>query len=323
MSPSGSQSPATEQIREFLAHQPGPWSSISPGRLTIRPYKNGYLSTMFRVDGADDPYLVILKHHDTFGKRAMREFEVLSIIGGTLAPRAILLDNTQTWAPDPVLVTTYIEPIPIDTWSEVNLDRLARLMATIHTDDRLMGLAIDRVSARSYSISLEFTDETRDVPTFRPSPIKDDLTQTARILESHINDWQRMFQDDVLVYVHGDLPHHHLFQVERQWQTIHWEWSRQSHPTRELARALWDLELSPELETVLLTRYGRYAPYTIHSEALEVQRLLQYFYNAVHVAFWLDRATDPTHSAWEQAMTMCRVVRLWVEMRAEKINAAA
>jgi hypothetical protein len=276
---------------------------------------------MFRVDGADEPYLVALKHHDERSQRAVREFQVLSIIGGSLAPRAVLLDESRTWFPEPVLITTFIEPVQIGAWDDAKLARLARLMASIHTDRRLMKLAIDRGNPPSYSICREFAHEARDLASFRPSPIKDELTRAYRVLEPCVALWEPLFHDGVLVYVHGDLPHHHVFEGKPHFQTIDWEWSRQSHPSRELARALWHLELPPEREAFLLQQYRASAPYAIGASALAVQRALEYFYSALHVTFWLDRATEVTNPNWEKAAGMCRVMRLWIEHRAALLTA--
>jgi hypothetical protein len=262
-----------DRIREYLAHTPGPWSAAELGRLTIRPCRSAYLSSMCRVDGAGEPYLVILKEHDRDAQRARREYQVLSIIGGVIAPRALLLDTSGAWFSDPVLITTHVEPLSIRAWGDSNLDRLARLMAAIHTDTRLMRLPIDEARPHSYSIARELAHEARDLPSFRPSSIKDELIRAHRALEARASEWEELFHDGVLVYVHGDLPHHHLFHGEPEWQTIDWEWSRQSHPTRELARALWHLQLPPDREAFFLNRYEAYAPYRIDAAALEVQRL--------------------------------------------------
>jgi thiamine kinase-like enzyme len=314
------ESSASNRVREFLDRRSGPWSHAGAGRLSIAHYRSAYLSTMFRVDGDDEPYLVILKHHDPEGRRASREFEVLSVLGGKCAPRAQLLDTSGELFSDPVLITTYVEPVFNEEWTEAHLDRLARLIAEIHTDHRLMNLAVDGQSPPAYSLARELAEETRDMPSFRDSPTKDELTRALSILESRVASWERLFDDGILVYVHGDLPHHHVFTGQSQWWTIHWEWSRQSHPTRELARALWDLEMTAEREAVLIERYGSYVPYAIRADALAVQRLLQYFYNAVHVAFWLDRTADAAHPDWEKAAAMSRVVRLWVQLEAGSLN---
>ncbi len=61
MIPFTADSPAIDRVRSLLACHSGPWPAGSNG-LSIRPYRVAYLSTMFRVDGADQPYLVILKH---------------------------------------------------------------------------------------------------------------------------------------------------------------------------------------------------------------------------------------------------------------------
>jgi phosphotransferase family enzyme len=275
---------------------------------------------MYRVDGANEPHLLVVKDHDPDGRRVTREFEVLSILGDTISPKAILLDRDCDIFPGPVLVTTFVEPVPIEPWDDGNLDRLARLMATIHTDRRLMNLDVDRDCPAHYSVSRELADETRDLASFRRSPLKNELMRIHDVLRAHIDRWEELFQGGAVVYVHGDLPHHHVFASNRHWWTIHWEWSRQSHPTRELARAYWDLEMPPDREMFLLERYSAYVPHGIGPEALEVQRLLQYFYNAIHVAFWLDRATDFSHPDWEKATAMSKVVRLWVEMGARRLN---
>ena len=307
------QSPSESRIREFLASQAGPWSSMDLANLTIRPYGHAYLSTMFSIDGLAEPYLLILKQHDDAVVRARREFQTLSVINGSLAPRPILIDDTCTWFPDPVLVTTYVQPTRITTWDTSNLDRLARLMATIHSDRRLLKLDVDREKSGPYSVAAELAHEARHLPSYRESPVKTELLRALGALEARVPDWEEIFEDGALVYVHGDLPHHHVFWGEPEWKVIDWEWSRQSHPTRELARALWHLELSPELESVLLELYKQYAAYEIQPEALEVQLLLEYFYSAIHVTFWLDREVEFTHPDWNRAAGMCKVARAWVE----------
>jgi hypothetical protein len=316
MTPSTAQSSAPGRALDLLAQRAGPWSSTAQGRLTSREYRRAYLSTMYRVDGGEEPYLVIVKHHDPGGQRAAREFEVLSTLAGDSAPRALLLDRTGEFFADPVLVTTYVEPATIHDWNDANLDRLARLMAAIHTNVRLMRLDADRGRPDGYSIEHELAEETRDLPSFQQSPVKEELCRALGKIESHLAEWEQVFDDGTLVYVHGDLPHHHVFGHHPHWQVIHWEWSRQSHPTRELARAFWDLEMPAARETFLLERYSARVPYPIDLRALEIQRLLQYFSNAIHVGFWLDRTVDPSHPDWAKAARMCRVVRLWVELGA-------
>ena len=117
---------------------------------------------MFRVDGAEEPYLVIIKSHDPGALRAAREFEVLSVLEDSVSPKALRLEVAGDIFSDPVLVTSFVEPVAIEHWDDANLDRLASLMAAIHTNSRLMHLDADRDCPVSYSISRELTDETRD-----------------------------------------------------------------------------------------------------------------------------------------------------------------
>lgn len=310
------QQSADDCVRECLARHEGPWSDRAHTR--IGSTRAAYLSTMHRVDVEGAAFLLVVKHHDPGGRRAVREFEVLSLLGGDIAPSAFFFDNTLSIFDDPVLMTGYVEPRIIDDWSDANLQRLAALMARIHTDDRLMALLVDRDAPRSYSVARDLADETRDIPSFHESLLKDELRRTHDLLLAHVEGWESHFDDGVLVYVHSDLPHHHTFLAEPRWQTVHWEWSRQSHPTRELARALWDMELPPEREAYFLDRYQEQVPFRIHPQALRAQRVIQYFYNAIHVAFWLERTeADRTHPYWKKSEELARVVRLWVRMQLE------
>jgi len=312
--------PSPSSLLEFLNHTDGPWADSSLAESDFDLYRTGYLSSMFRCRAGDRTYLVNLKHHDPNGSRAIREFEVLTALDGSIAPRAYALDNSKTWFSDPVLVTDFVQPEPIHSWDHANLNRLASLMASIHTDRRLLKLSVDSDGPSAYSIKRELADEVRDLPTFRASPLKDELTSSLDMLSSCVDEWEKLFQHDPLAYVHSDLPHHHLFENQREWRTIHWEWSRRSHPTRELARAFWDLEMEPEFETYMLERYAAHSHFSISPAALEVQRILQYFYNAIHVAFWLDRVAPMTHPDWETATKMAKVVSLWTRMETQKCN---
>jgi hypothetical protein len=81
---------------------------------------------------------------------------------------------------------------------------------------------------------------------------------------------------------------------------------------------LWDMELSPAREAYFLERYRELVPFRIDSHALQAQRVIQYFYNAIHVAFWLERTTaDRTHPYWKKCEELSRVVGLWVRMQLE------
>lgn len=164
MTVSGSVSPHRDlgRVREFLDQRDGPWSNVAPNDLRVSLYRSGYLSTMFRVDGAEEPYLVIIKSHDPGALRAAREFEVLSVLEDSVSPKALRLEVAGDIFSDPVLVTSFVEPVAIEHWDDANLDRLASLMAAIHTNSRLMHLDADRDCPVSYSISRELTDETRD-----------------------------------------------------------------------------------------------------------------------------------------------------------------
>jgi hypothetical protein len=289
------------------------------GRLAVTLHREVYLSTLYKVARDGQLFLLALKHHDPSAARARREYEVLSVLGSSLSARPVLFDDSRSWFADPILVTTFERPSFVKTWTDVHLARLAQVMAAIHTNDDLLDLPIDRGRPRSYSLLREFDDEMMDVPSFRDTPLRRTLLEVAEVLRERIPRWETAFADGPVTYIHSDLPHSHLFAVEPQWKTVHWEWSRRSHPSRELARAFWDMDLPPDRERLLVDQYLALVPYTITGEALETQRLLQYFYNCVHVAFWLDRTEqDPESATWRKAERLAAVVRLWIQMRLEQ-----
>jgi hypothetical protein len=79
------------------------------------------------------------------------------------------------------------------------------------------------------------------------------------------------------------------------------------------------MELPPDCEAFLLDRYQELVPYRIAKAPLEIQRLLQYFYNCVHVAFWLDRTEHSLDSGnWRKAERLAGVVALWIRMQLER-----
>jgi hypothetical protein len=306
------------RVLEYVERCRDMFPASTDARFTVAPPRHVYLSTLFRVTRGNERYLVAIKHHDPGGRRAEREFQVLSVLGGSLSPRAVLFDNSRSTFPDPILISTFERPVFVAAWTDQNLTRLARLMATIHTSEALLNLSIDRDAPGAFSLEREFREEVADVETFRDTELKRRIQTMADVLLREIPRWQPAFADDVVTYIHSDLPHHHLFAVEPQWQTVHWEWSRRSHPTRELARALWDMELPADREAFLLDRYQALVPYRIAKEPLEIQRLLQYFYNCVHVAFWLDRTEESLGSEnWRKAERLAGVVALWIRMRLE------
>jgi hypothetical protein len=291
-----------------------PTSNDAP--FDVTPHRQVYLSTLYRVERGDSRYLFAIKHHDPGGRRAEREYQVLSALGGGIAPRALLFDNSRSVFSDPVLVTTFERPVLIKEWTDANLTRLAGVMAAIHTNADLLRLPVDCGRPPGYSLTREFQDELVDVRTFRDTALKRAIMAMAATLQQECPRWEAAFADNVVTYIHSDLPHHHLFAVEPQWKTVHWEWSRPSHPTRELARALWDMELPPEREAFLIARYAELVPYSVSNEALEIQRLLQSFYNCVHVAYWLDRTEQDLESpSFRKAENLANVVRLWIRMQ--------
>lgn len=310
-------SQSVDRVLGLLRDHDGPWNRDRLSAADIDLYRSGYLSTMFRCRAGGETYLVSVKRHDAGGVRAAREFEVLSVLDGGIAPRALALDLSGAWFEEPVLVSDYVEPAPIRGWDAPNLDRLAKLMASIHADRRLLGLKADRDAPAEYSLARELADESRDLPSFRDSSLKQELARAHADLLRRIDAWQELFDGAPAAYIHGDLPHHHVFDSPRGWRTIHWEWSRRSHPARELARALWDLEMDDEREAYLLERYAVHAGAPVSPEALAVQRLLQYYYNAVHVAFWLDREAPADHPDWDRAADMAKVVSLWIRMETD------
>ena len=308
--------PDAHQVLEYVEHHRDAFPDNTSDRFTVVAHRHVYLSTLFRVSRGDERYLFAIKHHDPDGRRAEREFQVLTVLGGRLSPRAVLFDNSRSTFPDAILISTFERPVFVRDWTDENLTRLARLMATIHTSEALLNLAIDRDAPVTFSLEREFREEIADVETFRETPLKQRILAMADVLLREMPRWQAAFADDVVTYIHSDLPHHHVFAVEPQWQTVHWEWSRRSHPTRELARAQWDMELPADREGFLSDRYQELVPYRIAKEPLEIQRLLQYFYNCVHVAFWLDRTEQSLDSEnWRKAERLAGVVALWIRMQ--------
>jgi hypothetical protein len=310
--------PEAQRVLDYVEGHREAFPGSAEDRFSVAPHRRVYLSTLFRVTHGDRRYLFAIKHHDPDGRRAEREFQVLSVLGGSLSPRALLLDNSRSAFADPILISTFERPVFVTEWTDEKLTRLARLMAAIHTSEALTNLPIDRHAPAAFSLEREFRDEIADVETFRDTLLKERIQTMAEVLLREIPRWQAAFDDGVVTYIHSDLPHHHVFAVEPQWQTVHWEWSRRSHPTRELARAQWDMELPPDREAFLLDRYQELVPYRIAKEPLEIQRLLQYFYNCVHVAFWLDRTEQSLDSEnWRKAERLAGVVALWIRMQLE------
>jgi hypothetical protein len=284
--------------------------------IDVALYRKVYLSTLYRIGWNDERLLFAIKHHDPDGRRARREYEVLSLLGDSLSARAVLLDDGREAFADPVLVTSFERPLFVKHWTDANLARLARVMASIHTNQDLLNLAIDADTPRQYSLVREFEHEIADVAAFRETPLRAATLEIAAMIRQQLPRWAPQIEDGVVTYIHSDLPHHHLFASEPAWKTVHWEWSRRSHPTRELARALWDLELPADRETVLLDSYQTLVPYAVSREALQIQRLLQYFYNCIHVAFWLDRTeADLSHENWRKGERLAGVVKLWIQMQ--------
>jgi hypothetical protein len=308
------------RVLDYVEHHRDAFPPSTDDRFSVSLHRHVYLSTLYRVSRGDERYLLAIKHHDPAGARARREYEVLSLLGDTLSPKAILLDDSGSAFPDPVLVTTFERPLFVREWTDAHLARLAQVMATIHVNPDLLNLPSDEGRPRSYSLRREFEEEIADVPTFRESAVRRAILEIGNVLRDQIPRWEAAFDDGVATYIHSDLPHHHLFAVEPHWKTVHWEWSRRSHPTRELARALWDMELPEDRERSLLQQYQALVPYAIAREPLEIQRLLQYFYNCVHVAFWLDRTEqDPDGPNWQKAERLAGVVGLWIRMQLQRV----
>jgi hypothetical protein len=307
------------RVLEYVEHHGDAFPRSHGERFSVALHRRVYLSTLYRVTRGEHQFLFAIKHHDPAGARARREYEVLSLLGGTLSPRPVLYDDSRAAFGDPVLVTTFERPAFVKEWTDSHLARLAQVMAAIHTNPDLLNLPIDRGRPCAYSLQREFDDEIADVPSFRDTALKRTILEIAAVLREHIPGWESAVDDGVVTYIHSDLPHHHLFAVEPQWKTVHWEWSRRSHPTRELARAFWDMELPPDRERILLDGYQALVPYAIAREPLRIQRLLQYFYNCVHVAFWLDRTDQDTESEnWRKAERLASVVRLWIRMQLQE-----
>jgi hypothetical protein len=308
------------RVLEYVEAHRESFTQSNSAPFIVAPHRQVYLSTLYRVERGDDRYLFAIKHHDPGGRRGEREYQVLTALAGGVAPRAVLFDNSRSAFADPLLVTTFERPVFVNEWTDGNLTRLARLMAAIHTSADLLHLPADRDRPPGYSLAREFQDEIIDVETFRDTPLKRTILAMAATLQQEFPRWAPAFADNVVTYVHSDLPHHHLFAVEPQWKTVHWEWSRPSHPTRELARALWDMELPPEREAFLIARYAEVVPYAVSVQALEIQRLLQSFYNCVHVAFWLDRTEQDLESPnFRKAERLADVVRLWIRMQLQRV----
>lgn len=251
-------------------------------------HKRGDLSTMYRVAMRRREYLLTIKHHDDSGTRARREFEVLCVRQGRLTPRPLFADLSPAHLEEPVLVTEIVpqrgaarRPVPFED--------LTRIMADIHTDPRLMTLAVDHDQSCGYSLVREFHEETRPILTFRPGVLCDLLLQIRDMLEKQVDEWAPLFDPNELVYIHGNLPNNHIFYSQRGPQVIYWEFSRRSHPARELGRTCSLEQYDDQEAAALIKCYCAAAPYTVSLAAVRAQEFLEYFYACIHGVYWMDR----------------------------------
>jgi aminoglycoside phosphotransferase (APT) family kinase protein len=280
--------------------------------IAVSFYKRGFLSTMFLIEGGDHPLLFSMKHHDDNARRVQREFEVLEALRGRFAPLAYLVDTGGSWFSDAILITGLVEPALPISWDPSGLRRLATVTAELHMDGKLMELDIDRGRTGPYSLYEEFAEEAAVIPTFRAGELRDCLVEVAADLEGWARRWDPSLAEDTVVYIHGDLPHSHYHLTPDGPKLIHWEFSRRSHPTRELGRAAANLVRYPGAARVLVEEYARLVPFRIDHAAIEIQELLQYFYESIHVAFWLDRSGDAAPKASiERAVRDARLLRLY------------
>jgi hypothetical protein len=286
---SRSNSDLDERMRAFVQYHGQALGVNNHDEAQVVFHKRGFISTMYRIHSADRGYLLAIKHYDQNARRAEREHQVLSARAGRSAPYPVLVDTSRTHFDDAVLVTELVPYGRAARWDPPSYDALAALMADIHEDARLMTLAVDEAGPTKYSLLTEFHEEIEAIPTFQPHPLRDLVLQMRDMLVEPVQRWAQRFPPDELVYLHGDLPHNHVFQAERGPLVIHWEYSRRSHPSRDFGRTSCLLRLSDNQTAVLLDRYRAITGRRVPLALVQIQELMEYFYSCIHGVFWMDR----------------------------------
>lgn len=290
-------------------------------RVEVEPYKRGFLSTMHRLRAGDRELLVAIKLYDAHAARTQREYEVLRCIGGAIAPRVHFVDTSAEILDGSVLVTDLLDERIPTNWTDDEVDRMASVMAEIHTDPQLMSLPVDVAASPRYSLASEFDEETSVLDRIDQASLRDPLVEAAENVRPLLDPWAEVIGEDVVVYIHGDLPHSHYHVAGDAPRIIHWEFSRRSHPSRELGRSRF--HLGPAEADRLAAAYRRVSPFECSADAIAIQEALQFLYEAIHVAFWIDRAPSVPADRVERAHREAAMVRLylsrWAEGRATSI----
>lgn len=283
-------------LRSLEANRSAFPSPVNRARMAF--YRRGYLSSMYRASWDGHDYLFAVKHYDKCGERAQREYGVMLARAGRRCPRPIFVDTSAEFTNDAILVTEFVPDR--QHWC-YDLESLAELMADIHSDNQLMRLPVDADGPAVYSLEHEFEEESQVIPTFRSGTIRDLLEELRELLRLPVQRWAVLFPPEQLVYVHGDLPHSHVFQTTAGPVVIHWEYSHRSHPAREFGRTSCLIHLSDQDVIDLLALYHKFVPYRVTPLQVRVQEALEYFYACIHGLFWMDRGdTQFRRTASEQ-----------------------
>src|SRR3954468_9465651 len=100
-----------ERVLEYLERHRDALPGCATDRFSVAPHRRVYLSTLFRVTRGDQRYPFAIQHHDPDGRRAGREIQMLSGLGGNLSPRPVLFANSRSTFPDPILISTFERPV--------------------------------------------------------------------------------------------------------------------------------------------------------------------------------------------------------------------
>jgi hypothetical protein len=258
------------------------------GASRIRPsfLRRCYLSTLYTLDVDGHLALLSIKQYGGARERAQREATVLACLAGTMAPRLFYCDPAN--APlGPFLITEFVrrhDELHEKSRSQ-SIEHAATILAQVHLNTRLMTLCSQTPAnaflinwCRSVDLVNGLSDET----------LRGELQRLFQSLEKWIGRWESLFDDGVNAYVHGDLPHGHLYRTARGNVITHWEFSNDDHPSRELGRTANLLGLTGDEVALLLERYNSEVPWSITIQQVQVARLMEAIYEVSHMAYWLD-----------------------------------
>ena len=286
-------------------------------------HKQGYLSTMYRVNVGKTSYLAAVKHHDDSAMRAQREIDVLMVRRGRFAPYPVTIDTSGQFLNDAIVLTEYV---PERRWQRGpnSIAELAQIIADIHSDPLLAQLPVDKNTPQDYSLNREFSNEAKVIWTFSRGPFREQLNEMWELLQPRVEQWAARFASDEIVYCHGDLPHHHVFRTARGPVVIHWEFSRRSHPSREFGRICCLDEFSANELDTLLDHYHALVNHRVSMSTIRVQEILEYFYGCIHTVFWMDRCGySVSQKHMETTLARIRMTKAFLRALIHREDAAA